>query len=309
MWEVGGYILVRHQSVNPMCQSLCFQDETLERFQINKDKDEEITLRQHGHIGDVHLQSGAWRRFSDEDEMNAEVETNAEDEDDDGDDEFLDQLDKSYHGLGEGDQALHDSLDAEADLDNFDFLPPLNGIVGSSDETPRTDGLNNRYVRIVHVNGIHHLALVTCSCRGHDNVPLDLMFTRLVPTSFVRFRTLFTVAVLDHFRLSNLELKASGYQYFNFLRRLTMPSAPSQVINFYHELRRLSRLWRWMKRIKWAGYGHSSQSPTVPSQENLTEPSKRDPMEPSQGELAVFCPACPQPGINLPRNWKEDEER
>lgn len=23
------------------------------------------------------------------------------------------------------------------------------------------------------------------------------------------------------------------------------------------------------------------------------------------GSMAVFCPACPQPGINLPENWKE----
>ena len=104
-------------------------------------------------------------------------------------------------------------------------------------ETLRTDGLNNHYVQIVHVNGIHHLALVTCSCLRHENIPLDLMFSRLVLTSFVRFRTLFTVAVLDHFRLSNLELKSSAYQYFHFLQRLTMPTTPTKVINFYHELR------------------------------------------------------------------------
>jgi hypothetical protein len=82
-----------------------------------------------------------------------------------------------------------------------------------------------------------------------------------------------------------------------------------KVINFYHELRRLSRLWRWVKRIKWAGYGHSSRPPMVPSDNNLMELSQQDPMAPSPGELAVFCPACPQPGINLPINWKEDGER
>lgn len=300
MWEVGGYILVRHQTANPMCQSLCFQVDTLERFQINKDKDKEIALRQHGHIGDVPPPTGARGRFSDEAETNAEAERN---EDDEADDNFLDHLDSSYDGLKEGDYAVDSSCDAEADLDNLDFLPPLND---TSQQTPRTDGLNNHYVRIVHVNGIHHLALVSCACRGHENVPLDLMFSGLVPTSFVRFRTLFTVAVLDHFRLSNLELKASAYQYFHFLQRMTMPTAPTQVINFYHELRRLSRLWRWLKRMKWAGYGHSSLEP---SHDNITEPSRPDPMDPSPGELAIFCPACPQPGINIPSNWKDDEER
>lgn len=29
------------------------------------------------------------------------------------------------------------------------------------------------------------------------------------------------------------------------------------------------------------------------------------PSTPRQGSLALFCPACPQPEINLPENWKE----
>ena len=27
------------------------------------------------------------------------------------------------------------------------------------------------------------------------------------------------------------------------------------------------------------------------------------------GELAIFCPACPQVGLNIPVNWKEDPAR
>ena len=26
---------------------------------------------------------------------------------------------------------------------------------------------------------------------------------------------------------------------------------------------------------------------------------------PSSGSMAIFCPACPQPGVNLPGDWKE----
>jgi hypothetical protein len=25
----------------------------------------------------------------------------------------------------------------------------------------------------------------------------------------------------------------------------------------------------------------------------------------TDGSMAIFCPACPQPGINLPEDWKE----
>lgn len=39
----------------------------------------------------------------------------------------------------------------------------------------RVDGLNNAYVKIVHTNGIHHLAMVSCVCHGPDLLPMDLI--------------------------------------------------------------------------------------------------------------------------------------
>jgi hypothetical protein len=68
---------------------------------------------------------------------------------------------------------------------------------------------------------------------------------------------------------------------------------PELVPNLYHELRRMSRVWRWMKKLKWAGFGHKVL----------------DHMDPAPGSLANFCPACPQPGINLPENWLDDQQR
>jgi hypothetical protein len=48
----------------------------------------------------------------------------------------------------------------------------------------------------------------------------------------------------------------------------------------YRELMRVARQWRQLKTMKWHGFGHRSD-------------------DPSTGELALFCPACPQPGINV----------
>jgi hypothetical protein len=115
----------------------------------------------------------------------------------------------------------------------------------------------------------------------------------LILTSFTCYRTLFTHATLDDFRIANLECKASAYQYFQKLRRHTSPMAPDTVPNLYHELRRMSRLWRWMKKLKWAGFAHKDEETTVAS----------------PGELANFCPACPQVGINIPDDWLSDEKR
>ena len=160
-------------------------------------------------------------------------------------------------------------------------------------QVPTTDALNNSYIRVVHTNGIHHLAIVPCQCRGEHHIILDLVASNLVPTSFTKIRTLFTVQVLDHFRLCNLELKASAYQFYQLIWRVTLLMRPAEVVNIYHELRRMSRLWHWMKRLKWAGYGHN----------------QKNPLNPELGSLANFCPACPQVGINIPDNWKDDENR
>ena len=147
------------------------------------------------------------------------------------------------------------------------------------------------YVRVVHTNGIHNIAMIICECRGHDTLASDLLAARLLPTSFKRIRTLFTVQLLDLFRLCNLELKASVYQFHHLLQRLTCPMAPSEVVNLYREFRRMSRVWRWMKRLKWAGHRKDDQAGRT------------------TGQLAIFCPACPQPGINISEDWMSDSAR
>jgi len=45
---------------------------------------------------------------------------------------------------------------------------------------------------------------------------------------------------------------------------------------------RTARQWRQCKLYKWHGFAHTND-------------------EPKAGDLALFCPACPQPGINLDR--------
>ncbi len=54
---------------------------------------------------------------------------------------------------------------------------------------------------------------------------------------------------------------------------------------------RVSRIWRDLTNQKRAGFGHDVQN------------------DPGKEELVVFCPACPQPGINLPEDWAEQYDR
>jgi hypothetical protein len=62
--------------------------------------------------------------------------------------------------------------------------------------------------------------------------------------------------------------------------------------NWYKELLRMGRLWRWMKRLKWAGFGLDTNSGM-----------------PANGKLSVFCPACPQPGINVEDEWQDGPDK
>ena len=88
-------------------------------------------------------------------------------------------------------------------------------------------------------------------------------------------------------------MSSSAYKFFQLLRRVTNSLSPSKVVNLYHELRRLSRLWRWVKKLRWAGFAQRVGQST----------------EPKPGELGIFCPACPQVGINLPDDWKDNPNR
>lgn len=316
LWEVGTYILVPHHDGEAVCLTLEWQIRYLDGLEAAKDEAEQeaITVAAATRM--------AWHepaitpdvdRGPDEDHDMADAtpevsHTEDEDEQDAAFERFLNALHNSQgDDTGDGNTAeTHqgysivddgaaepgdDTVVGEADNDIPELPGYLHGSGTFSAAMPRSDDLQNSYVRVVHTNGIHHLAMVSCECRGQGNVPLDLMACRMAPASFERIRTLFSGQMLDYFRLCNLELKASAYQFYQLLRRITMPMCPAEVVNLYNEFRRMSRLWRWMKKLKWSGFGHH----------------KRDPNSVQDGELAIYCPACPQPGVNIPSDWKEND--
>lgn len=162
---------------------------------------------------------------------------------------------------------------------------PVDGYNPYGHTPPAKDVFENPFVLFVDCNQLFSLPAVHCGCG--DTAADDLMFFDLgfFPASFTNIKTVFTFRCLDDFRLSNLECKTSAYQYFQKLKRLTNPAFPNAVPNRYAELRRLSRQWRNLKLRKWFGFGLR-------------------PEEPGRGEMALFCAACPQPGVNLSQNWQ-----
>ena len=176
------------------------------------------------------------------------------------------------------------------------------------------DNERNPFVTIVDVSGIHHLPIVGCLCESHLGY-IDLPYVQmgLFPTSFECIQTLFTLAVLKDFRLSNLECKTSAYQYYQKLRRLTCPAFPKAVLNRYRELRRLSREYRNLQLWKMHGRAHDEPMGPTATVGTLSTSDGIEHWEDiddvPRGKLSSFCPACPQPGINLPPGWKDDPDR
>ena len=317
IWEVGTYVLIPHSTDQPVCNALKFQTQYLERFEVRKDMAEQDVWQESASAPASTSTYSIPQESTCHDSMRDERMQPSQADEAEADAAFFRCLDdvreQDGHLADEGFPDFFDGDDdcevdhADEDIAGFQPYLPTSEI---SDDTlgirasptshcevaasvPTADAFNNTYVRVVHTNGIHHLALVACNCMGERQIPLDLIASRLYPTSFTKIRTLFTEQVLDHYRLCNLELKASAYQFYQLIRRITLPMRPAEVVNLYHELRHMSRLWHWMKKLKWAGYGHN----------------KKDALNPDRGSLANFCPACPQVGINLSENWTEDKNR
>ncbi|KAH6867699.1 hypothetical protein BKA70DRAFT_1379996 [Coprinopsis sp. MPI-PUGE-AT-0042] len=168
--------------------------------------------------------------------------------------------------------------------------PPLNATdrtYGAKPEGCFVQGL--RVLVVVHTNGIHHLPCQFCECDGHPDEDVQLLCMGFYPASHKEVRTVFTFALLDQHLLENLECYTSSMHFYSKLRRLTNKIFPKKTPDRYREGLRCGRQWRRLKELKHFGFGHREGQPTT-------------------GDLALYCSACPQVGINLPLNWQDDTE-
>ncbi|GBE82431.1 hypothetical protein SCP_0408150 [Sparassis crispa] len=97
--------------------------------------------------------------------------------------------------------------------------------------------------------------------------------------------TAFTFAVLDDFLLENKECKTVALNYYSKLKWVTSNAFPGTVPISVH-----------MHSHGPTIHASSSPGPLSFSHDALCPVEK--------GGLAIFCPACPQPGLNLPFDWQ-----
>ncbi|KAJ7467369.1 hypothetical protein B0H11DRAFT_1732757 [Mycena galericulata] len=161
---------------------------------------------------------------------------------------------------------------------------------------------------IVHDHGVADVALDFCGCGGGSHMK-QLLRAGFFPVTIQAPRTASTISVLRRFHLLSFESKCSAYEFYHSLARETDNTglhptkaslslvkmgmmALTTIQDRYHEFLRMTREWRNLQMLKRAGRGHAATGIAG------TQP----------GECALLCPACPQPGKNLPPNWKDAPE-
>ncbi|KAI6008012.1 hypothetical protein EDC04DRAFT_2871557 [Pisolithus marmoratus] len=116
---------------------------------------------------------------------------------------------------------------------------------------------------------IHYMIVNSCQCPNAEDYHLQLLHAKLWLSTFQKPSTAFTFAVLDDFLRDNLECGTSGMNYFSKLCWIT------------------SGIYLHMDRYQ-----------------DLLRHRKGSPMK---GDLALFCVACPQLGINVDPTKSLDE--
>ncbi|KAF8871241.1 hypothetical protein BD779DRAFT_1613963 [Infundibulicybe gibba] len=144
---------------------------------------------------------------------------------------------------------------------------------------------------VIDINGIHEVALDFCNCQTAQLHFVQLLRYRWLPATVSQPKTACTFRALKHFQILSFESKTSAFEFYSTLVRLTVNTGINPPKDRYRSLILMIRIYRHIKMLKRSGKGHD------PGGAMATKP----------GECAVMCPACPQPGMNLPPGWEHAE--
>ncbi|KAL1740799.1 hypothetical protein HDZ31DRAFT_46757 [Schizophyllum fasciatum] len=148
---------------------------------------------------------------------------------------------------------------------------------------------------VIHVNGLHVVGVDFCNCQAADTaVPHreQLLRRGLLPATVRDPQTCCTFEVLNQFQLITFQGKLTAYDYYASLERMTDNPGAECHKNRYRSFLRCVRIWRYLRRLKRSGRANDLERP---------------PSDVRPGELALLCPACPRPGVNLPNDWENVE--
>lgn len=163
-------------------------------------------------------------------------------------------------------------------------------------------------LNVMHTNGLHKVDIVYCTCsklQHHEQLLMHGIYPATEPCP----QTGFTFHTLDQFLRFNVASKILAYDYCHNMRCASDMQQPQSVSvrrvitrssescgwltnqpqNLYKNFNLVARQWRSLKTLMKSGKLHNRTL--------------------KNGELVVSCPACPQPGVNIPDDWKTKDNK
>ncbi|EIM90992.1 uncharacterized protein STEHIDRAFT_44851, partial [Stereum hirsutum FP-91666 SS1] len=146
----------------------------------------------------------------------------------------------------------------------------------------------NKDFIVLHINGIHQVAVDFCGCYQKVDHWRQLARYRWYPATPLNPQTCATFELLRLFQTMNLQGKITAYDFYHGLVRLTdgygIEPLPDRLPSFMI----MEQEWRNLLLLKRGGRGLD------PSGVKGTK----------QGSLAVDCRACPIPEVNIPKAFE-----
>ncbi|KAF7292673.1 CxC2 domain-containing protein [Mycena indigotica] len=140
---------------------------------------------------------------------------------------------------------------------------------------------------LLHHGGVLNVSVDFCGCHlSGDPCYIQLLRAGMFPASTDVPRTCATFSCLDRYHSLTLQGKITGYDYYKSLEALT-DATGLKPPDRYQVFLRMARQYRHLLLVKRGGRGYD----------------QRGVLGTTPGELAVICPACPRPGVNLPTDW------
>ncbi|KAJ7897375.1 hypothetical protein B0H13DRAFT_1562872, partial [Mycena leptocephala] len=147
--------------------------------------------------------------------------------------------------------------------------------------------LGKKKFTLIDVNGVHNVAVQFCQCDSRITHRQQLMRACWWPATVRDPSTCATFRVIRLFQNMNSLGKISGFHFLRSLELLTNADGLNPPPNRRRAFMYIVRQYRMLEMMKRAARGHSESGVSGTA----------------QGELAVLCRACPQPGKNLREGW------
>ncbi|KAL0563349.1 hypothetical protein V5O48_018720, partial [Marasmius crinis-equi] len=146
---------------------------------------------------------------------------------------------------------------------------------------------------VVDIDYIQEVDVRFCQCQRTQVVGepyQQLLRKSLFPATVADPHTAFTFRALSYFHALTLTGKVTMYDFYRAVERRTDGSGLQGSRERYDDFVRVMRMWRYLKMLKRGGV---AATPGV------------DLKDVKPGDLAIRCPACPRPEVNLPKDWIE----